>query len=49
MENRPPSRYRLVLVGLVLGVAIALAVAVSDCGGSVARRAANDVAAVAGE
>lgn len=45
--NQPPSRYRLVIIGLALGVAFAVAVAVQDCGGSIQRRAGDGAVAVA--
>ena len=47
--NETPSRYRLVIVGLLLGVALAVAVAMSDCGTSIQRRAGGDAVAAAGE
>lgn len=48
-DNEPPPRYRMVIIGLVLGVAIAVAVAAGDCGGSIQRRAGGEAVAAAGD
>ena len=47
MEQRPP-RYRLVIVGLVLGVVVALAATIGDCGNDIQRRAGGEAVAATG-
>ena len=46
MEPNAPPRYRLVIVGLVIGVAVAIAATVGDCGNNIQRRAAGGTVAV---
>jgi len=45
VEQQP--RYRMVVVGLVLGVAVAIAASIGDCGSNIQRRAGGDAVAVA--
>lgn len=49
MEEPPQQspRYRLVVIGLVLGVAVAIAATIGDCGNTIQRRAGGEVVAAA--
>ena len=44
---QPPQRYRMVVIGLVLGVAVAIAATIGDCGNNIQRRAGGAVTAAA--